>query len=124
MMLAKLSGIPTTTQISRVSTPASSSGTIVNSTSPTRRSVIQSRSEIEMSAVKPACMKAVVTVWPASRIAIGPPVAVGSTASTARANWRSDLVVVGIALRIDLDPDPAAGLDPILGEHRVECLPR
>ena len=50
MMLAKLSCMPISTMSSSVTTPASSSGISVSSTSPKRRSTIQSRIAIETSA--------------------------------------------------------------------------
>ena len=61
MIFAKLSGIPITTQISRVSAPANNSGIKVIRTSPIRRSVIHSRMAMETNAVRPACMNAWVT---------------------------------------------------------------
>ena len=109
-MLAKLSGSPISTQISSVTAPATNSGTSVISTSVIRRSVIQSNRPITSSAQMPAWMNAFTTVSPDFRIETGPPIAFGSAASTAAANLRRGVVVVGIALRQRLDAD-----DPVLG---------
>ena len=85
----------------------------VSSTSVNRRSAIQSRIAIESSAQMPASMKARTIVLPDSRIEIGPPLASGSTASTARAKLRQRLVVVGIALGQRLDPRAAVRREPV-----------
>ncbi len=85
----------------------------VSSTSVKRRSTIHSRIAIESKAQMPASMKARTTVLPDSRIEIGPPLAVGSTASTARAKLPQRLVVVGIALGVNLDAGAAIGREPV-----------
>ena len=87
-MLAKLSGSPISTQISSVTAPATSSGTIVISTSVIRRSASQSSRLITSSAQMPAWMNALTMVSPDLRIDTGPPIAFGSAASTASANLR------------------------------------
>ena len=94
-MLAKLSGIPISTQISSVTAPATSNGTSVSSTSVIRRSASQSSRPITISAVRPAWMKALTTVSPDLRIETGPPIAFGSAASTAPANLRSVSLSLG-----------------------------
>ena len=95
MMFAKLSFMPRMTISSMVTTPARSNGMSVSSTSPNRRSTIQSRIVIEASAQKPASKNARTTVRPDSRIEIGPPIALGSTSSTARANRRKVSLSLG-----------------------------
>ena len=70
-------------------------GSSVSSTSVKRRRTIHSRIAIDRKAQRPASMKARTTVWPDSRIEIGPPLARGSTASTARANSRSTSLSLG-----------------------------
>src|SRR5215831_11884585 len=98
MMLAKLSFISRRTISSMVTTPASSSGMSVSNTSPKRRSTIHSRMVIEASAQKPASMNARTTVRPDSRIETGPPMPLGSTACTARANSRKVSLSLGSPL--------------------------
>ena len=87
-MLAKLSGSPISTQSSSVTAPATSSGTIVISTSVIRRSASQSNRLITSSAQMPAWMNALTMVSPDLRIDTGPPIAFGSAARTASANRR------------------------------------
>jgi hypothetical protein len=70
------------TQISSVTTPATRSGMSVNNTSPSRRSVIHNSNAIDKSAQAPASRKAVMMVRRASRIEMGPSVALGSTFCT------------------------------------------
>ena len=55
-------------------------------------------------------------VRPDSRMEIGPPVASGSTASTARAKAADVLVVVGVAGGRRRDADPAVGGAPTAGD--------
>ena len=98
MILAKLSGMPIREQISKVTTAAINSGTSVNRTSLNRRSTTHNRTAIERSANMAASTKAPTTVLPASRIVIGPSVALGSTASTALAKWRIAALSLGFPL--------------------------
>ena len=121
-MLAKLSGSPISTQISSVTAPATSSGTIVSSTSVTRRSASHSSRLITSSAQMPAWMNAFTMVSPDLRIETGPPIAFGSAASTASANLRSVLVVVGIALRQRLDANQAVLGLPAVHQFRRQRL--
>ena len=67
----------------------------------------------------PAWMKAATTVSPDLRIDTGPPIAVGSAASTALANLPQIVVVVGIAARQRLDP-----LQAILGLPGIDEVGR
>src|SRR5437763_1829583 len=101
MMFAKLSFMPRRTMISMVTIPAIKSGMRVSRTSPNRRSTIQSKIVIEPRAQRPAWKKARTTVRPDSRIAMGPPVAFGSTCCTARANCRRVSLSVGSQHRIE-----------------------
>ncbi len=103
MMLAKLSFSPISTQISSVTTPASSSGISVSSTSVKRRSTIHSRIAIDRNAQTPASMKARTTVSPDSRIEIGPPLARRLDRKHGAREMPQHLVVVGIALGMNLD---------------------
>src|SRR6266487_4242930 len=98
MMLAKFSGRSTSTHSSRVTTPATSSGTSVSRTSVIRRNVIHSSRAIARRAKIPASMKARTTVLPASNSETASPVARGSTASTAAANSRKTSVLSGSSL--------------------------
>ncbi len=98
MILAKFNGISSAAQSSKVTTPATRSGTKVSRTSASRRSAIHNSAAIAASAKTPAAMKACTTVLPASYISTAGPVASGSIASTAVTKLRSSLVSSGSPL--------------------------
>ena len=94
-MLAKLSGIPISTQISSVTAPATSSGTSVSSTSVIRRSASQSRRLIDDQRLEAGVDERLHDGVAGFRIETGPPIAFGSAASTAPANLRSVSLSLG-----------------------------
>ena len=103
MMLAKLSGMPIRTQISSVTTPASSSGTSVSSTSPKRRSVIHSRMVIDSERPDAGLDERVNDRAPGFEDRDRPAGRVRLDREHRAAKLTHGLVVVGIAVRGDLD---------------------
>src|SRR5215813_12245818 len=111
MMLAKLSEMSKTTHSSKVTTPAITSGTSVNSTSPTRRSAINSSRAIRLNAKAPASIKERTTVLPAANSSTAGPLACGSAANTAFTKLRTVWLSSGSPFgRISMRARPSAAI--------------